>query len=184
MSTKELVRAALFTAMICVVTILVRIFQPAVIIPFSLQPFIMLLTGYLLPPRAAFLSMLAYVMLGLVGIPVFSVPPFGGPAYFLVPSFGFIMALPMAAWAASALIRTNKLWNLLLAGAVGIIILYTIGLSYMYLILNIYLDKSVNLMGLIKIGFLPFILFDLIKVAVAAWLARDLNSRLNLQRFK
>jgi biotin transport system substrate-specific component len=181
LTTKELVRAALFTSMICVVTILVRVFQPVVIIPFSLQPFIMLLAGYLLSPRAAFLSMLAYVMLGLVGIPVFSLAPYGGPAYLLVPSFGFIIALPFAAWAASSLIRVNRIWNFILAGMVGIIVLYVIGLPYMYLLLNFYLDKSIDLLGVLKIGFLPFIFFDLIKVVVAAWLSLDLSTRINLK---
>ncbi|KUG04990.1 substrate-specific component bioy of biotin ecf transporter [hydrocarbon metagenome] len=182
MSTKELVRAALFTAVICVVTILVRMFQPVVVIPFSLQPLIMLLAGYLLSPRAAFLSMSAYIMLGLIGIPVFSVPPYGGPAYILVPSFGFLLGMPLAAWVASRVIRVSKLWNFILAGIAGIIVLYAVGLPYMYIILNFYLEKAVDVMQIIKIGALPFLVFDLIKITVAAFLAVDLSRRLNIER--
>ncbi len=182
MSTKELVRAALFTAMICVVTILIRMFQPVVVIPFSLQPFIMLMAGYLLSPRAAFLSMSAYIMLGLIGIPVFSVPPYGGPAYILVPTFGFLIGMPLAAWAASRMIRASNLWNFIAAGIAGIIVLYAIGMPYMYIILNFYLEKVVDVIQLIKIAVLPFIIFDLIKIFIASLLAVDLSSRLDIER--
>jgi biotin transport system substrate-specific component len=37
MSTREMVWAAMFTALLCVLTILVRMVQPVIIIPFSLQ---------------------------------------------------------------------------------------------------------------------------------------------------
>ncbi|MBO8159743.1 biotin transporter BioY [Thermosyntropha sp.] len=181
-STRELVMAALFTALMCVVTILVRVFQPVVIIPFSLQPFIMLLAACILSPNAAFLSMLAYMLLGLIGMPVFSSPPYGGIAYVLKPSFGFILAFPAAAWVQSKLIRRTNLTNFLAAGIIGVAILYIIGLPYMYVILNLYMGKALNVMQVLKIGFFPFITFDLLKVVVAAFLAVELSRRMDLKR--
>ena len=79
-STREIALAAMFTTIMCVITIMVRIFQPMMVLPFSLQPLVMLLAAYLLSPRAAFLSMLAYLLLGLIGLPVLYSPPYGGPA--------------------------------------------------------------------------------------------------------
>ena len=157
-STREIALAAMFTAIMCVLTIMVRIFQPVVVIPFSLQPLVMLLAAYLLSPRAAFLSMLAYLLLGLIGIPVFSSPPYGGPSYVLVPSFGFLLGFPLAAWMQSRLIKKATMTNFILAGLVGIIIYYAIGLPYMFLILNFYLKNSIDILKLIQIGFIPFIL--------------------------
>ncbi len=177
-STREIALAAMFTAIMCVLTIMVRIFQPVMVLPFSLQPLVMLLAAYLLSPRAAFLSMLAYLLLGLIGLPVFSSPPYGGPAYILVPSFGFLLGFPPAAWIQSRLIKKATMTNFILAGLVGIIIYYIIGLPYMYLILNFYLKNSIDILKVIQIGFIPFITLDLAKMAVAALLARKLSTRL------
>lgn len=182
LSTQELALAAMFTALMCIVTMLVRIFQPIVVLPFSLQPFIMLLAACMLSPRAASLSMLAYLGLGLMGLPVFSVPPYGGPAYVLLPSFGFILGFPVAAWVQSKLINKISVFNFFIAGIVGVIIYYLIGLPYMYVILKFYLGEAINVMNLIKIGFLPFITFDLIKIAIASLLAVQLIRKLDLQR--
>lgn len=182
LSTQELVMAALFTALMCVVTIVVRTLQPVVVIPFSLQPLIMLLAACILSPKAAFLSMLAYLFLGLTGIPVFSSPPYGGPGYVLMPSFGFILAFPLAAYIQSRLIKEINLVYFLGAGLVGVVVLYLIGLPYMYAILNLYLGKGLDVMQILKIGFLPFITFDLLKVIIAAFLAVELSRRLELKR--
>lgn len=182
MSTRELVMASLFTALMCVVTIVVRTLQPVVVIPFSLQPLVMLLAACVLSPRGAFLSMLAYLFLGLIGIPVFSSPPYGGPGYVLMPSFGFILAFPLAAYVQSRLVRKANLANFLGAGIIAVIILYLIGLPYMYLVLNFYLGKAADVMQVLKLGFLPFIGFDLLKVVIAAFLAVELSRRLDLKR--
>ncbi len=177
-STREIALAAMFTAIMCVLTILVRVFQPVMVMPFSLQPLIMLLAAYLLSPRAAFLSMLAYLLLGLIGIPVFSSPPYGGPAYVLVPSFGFLLGFPPAAWLQSRLIKKATMTNFILAGLVGILVYYAVGLPYMYLILNFYLKNTIDILKVIQIGFIPFITLDLAKMVVAALLARKLSTRL------
>ncbi|MEN6347909.1 MAG: biotin transporter BioY [Syntrophomonas sp.] len=181
-STREMVLAAMFTAMVCVLTILVRVFQPVMVIPFSLQPLVMLLAAYLLSPTAAFLSMLAYLMLGLIGLPVFSAPPYGGPAYVLIPSFGFLLAFPLAAGLQSKLIRKSNLINFILAGLAGVTVYYLVGLPYMYLILKFYLGHTVNVMQVIKLGFLPFIIFDILKILVASLIAVQLCRRLEIKR--
>lgn len=181
-STRELVLAAMFTAIMCVLTIMVRVFQPVVVIPFSLQPLVMLLAAYLLSPRAAFLSMLAYLLLGLIGLPVFCSPPYGGPAYVLVPSFGFLLGFAPAAWVQSRLIKNNTLANFMLAGLAGILTYNLVGLPYMYVILNFYLKSSIDILKVIQIGFLPFITLDLIKMVVAGLLARELSKRLDIKR--
>lgn len=182
LSTQELTLAAMFTALMCITTMLVRVFQPIVILPFSLQPFIMLLAAFILTPRGAAFSMLAYLTLGLMGIPVFSLPPYGGPAYILIPSFGFILAFPLAAWVQARLIKKNSLTNFILAGIAGIIIIYLIGLPYMYVILNYYVGQAVDILILLKIALLPFITFDVIKIGLASWLAVQLINRLNLEK--
>jgi len=181
-STNELVLASMFTAVMCTLTILVRIFQPVILIPFSLQPLVMLLAACLLSPPAAFLSMLAYLFLGLLGLPVFSVPPYGGPAYVFIPSFGFLLGFPPAAWLQSRLIRRNNFANFVLAGLAGIAVYYAVGLPYIYLIMKFYLGNTLNILQVIKIGFIPFIGFDLLKLILASLLAVELSRRLAVRR--
>jgi len=181
-STREIVLAAMFTAIMSVLTIMVRMFQPVVVIPFSLQPLVMLLAAYVLSPRAASLSMLAYLMLGLIGFPVFSSPPYGGPAYVLVPSFGFLLGFIPAAWLQSRLIRNTGIINFLAAGIAGVIVYNLIGVPYMYIILNFYLQNSIDILRVMQVGFLPFFALDLVKVVIAALLARELSRKLDISR--
>lgn len=182
LSTREIVLAALFTALMCTVTIMVRVFQPLAVLPFSLQPLIMLLAAYMLSPRAAFLSMLAYLLMGLMGLPVFSLPPYGGLAYVLLPSFGFILAFPLGAWLQSRLIYSNYWWNLLVAGLAGCTVYYLLGLPYMYMILKLYLGQEINVRMLLQIGLIPFVFFDLLKIIAAAVTAREVSRRLGWHR--
>lgn len=181
-STQELVRAAMFAALMCVLTILVRIFQPLVVLPFSLQPLVMLLAACLLSPRAAFLSMLAYMGLGLIGIPVFALPPYGGPAYVLMPSFGFVLAFPVAAWLQSRLIKRINWLNFLTSGLAGVIVMWLIGLTYMYLIMNLYLGHTIDVFRIIELYCLPFLGFDLMKIVLASWLGLEISRRLDIKR--
>ncbi|MEA1960128.1 MAG: biotin transporter BioY [Bacillota bacterium] len=181
-TTREIVLAGFFTALMCVLTILVRTVQPVIVIPFSLQPLVVLMAACFLSPPAAFLSMLAYLLLGLLGLPVFSKPPFGGPAYVLLPSFGFILAFPLAAWVQSKLIKQMKFIQFVLAGMVGVMVIYLVGLPYLYMILNFYTGYTVDVMGVLKMGFLPFIVFDLLKIMGASWLAIEICRRLDYKR--
>lgn len=181
-STQELVRAALFTAIMCVFTIIVRTLQPVLIIPFSLQPLVVMLAACLLSPRAAFLSMLAYVCMGLIGLPVFSKPPYGGLAYIFIPSFGFLLAFPFAACLQSRLIKKSSFLNFVLAGLTGIIVYYIFGLPYLYMILKFYLGQTINVLQVLEIGFIPFIIFDIIKLLISSFLAVEMCRRLNINR--
>lgn len=183
LSTHDIVLAGLFTALVCVLTIMIRVLQPLTgPVPFSLAPLVVMIAACVLTPKAAFLSMLAYLLMGLVGIPVFSAPPYGGPAYVLIPTFGFLLAFPFAAWVQSKLINKISLPQFIYSGVAGIIVTYLIGLPYLYVILNFYLGGSYDIMAILKIGFIPFIIFDMIKVVVAAVLAREICRRLNIRR--
>lgn len=178
-SIREMILAALFAALAMVAAMLVRFGGP--VVPFSLVPFVVMLAGGLLGAKGGALAMLVYVLLGLIGLPVFEKPPFGGPAYFLQPTFGFLLGYIGGAYVTGALLRGRGRPGLLryfLAMAGGLGVLYLFGLPYLYLILNFYLGKTVSVIQVIKIGFLPFIGFDLLKAGAAAALARMISVRL------
>lgn len=182
LSPRDMALAALFAALAAVAAIMVRYGSPA-LVPFSLLPFVALLAGGLLGARLGGLSMLIYVLMGLAGVPVFAKPPFGGPAYVLQPTFGFLLGFIAAAWVTGALIPPKKdpgIARYFLAMLVGLAVIYLLGLPYMYLIVNFYLGKAMPPAQVLKVGFLPFIGFDLIKAAAAAVLASLVHRRVHI----
>jgi len=181
--TRELAYAAVFTALIAASTFITR-FLPAAVVPYSLQTLLVFLAGGVLGRRMAPLSMMAYILLGLVGIPIFASPPYGGPGYFLSPTFGFLIGFVLTAWMVGFCLERwgNTLIAHVLSIVAGIAVMYLIGLPYLYAILNFYLGKGVDVGYVVKIGFLPFIGLDLIKASAAAFISYHVRKNLNLSR--
>ena len=84
--TKTLIYCSLFTALIAVGAF-IKI--PVPVVPFTLQYLFTMLAGLLLGSRKGTLSVVAYMLLGLAGLPIFSEG--GGFWYVLKPSFGYII---------------------------------------------------------------------------------------------
>lgn len=63
-------------------------------VPITLQTTVVLLCGLLLPTRYSFLSVVSYLLLGLIGLPVFSKG--GGFSYALSPTFGYLLGFLLA----------------------------------------------------------------------------------------
>lgn len=180
-STREMVLSGLMAAVMVVVTVITRIPFVHSVVPFSMQPLIALLAGILLGSRIGAMSMIAYLALGLVGLQVFATEPFGGPGYLLKPSFGFLLSYPVVAFVAGKLLESQKapkISRYLMAAWVGVIIIYVIGLPYVYMILNFYAGEATSATAVIKLFFLPFILWDLLKAVAVAVLARAIHQRL------
>lgn len=180
-TSREIALAGLMAAIMVVVTIITRVPFVSAVVPFSLQPLVAVLAGVLLGARIGALSMVVYLLLGLVGLPVFAKPPFGGPAYILMPTFGFLLGQILAAYAAAKILEGNQkrsFTKYLLASLAGMAVIYLVGLPYIYGILNFYVGKAVSVMGVLQIGFLPFALWDVIKAVAVAALAMAIHVRL------
>lgn len=180
LTNREITLAGLMAAIMVVVTVITRIPFINAVIPFSMQTLVAVLAGVLLGSTTGFLSMLAYILLGLVGLPVFATEPFGGPAYVLKPTFGFILGMILAAYVAGLIFEKSdkKLISYLTASVAGMLVIYLVGLPYIFVILNFFLGKTISVYGVIKTGFLPFILWDLIKAVVVALIAKAVHQRL------
>ena len=107
--------------------------------------------------------------MGLIGIPVFSTG--GGFQYVLLPSFGFIIGFLISSLIIGSNIGNTKLLKII-KSVIGLLILDLIGLIYMYFILKYYIESpNANFMYVIEVGFLPFIIKDLISTVLAALIA-------------
>ena len=102
---------------------------------FTLQWFFVLLAGLLLGSRRAFLSVSTYLLIGLVGIPVFARG--GGPSYLIRPTFGFLLGFALAAYVMGKIVEwmhASKPGACLFSATVGYVIYYGMGILYFYFI--------------------------------------------------
>ncbi|AHF05746.1 biotin transporter BioY [Desulfitobacterium metallireducens] len=182
MNVQYLSRTAAIAALTCLAGMILRWVSPA-LVPFSILPVMVLLSGIILGAKYGALAMTVYVVLGLFGLPVFANPPFGGLAYLAKPSFGFILGYIGAAYVVGKIYRPQKFWTAVLAVLMGLVVLYIVGLSYLYAMMRWVLHKPTSLSLVLAIGFLPFIVSDLIKAGIAAWVGnRVVRSRANLNK--
>jgi biotin transport system substrate-specific component len=138
----------LFTAFL-IVTSWIKIPTPFGV-PFTLQVFGVILTIYFLK-RDAWKAILIYILLGALGLPVFAGFA-GGISVILGPTGGYIIGFLIATLV--AYLPFDNIIN----GFLAILIIYIFGVSGLMIKLDLSLIKA------IKIGFLPFIIFDSIKV--------------------
>ena len=176
--TREMILTAIFAALTAVGGFLK---VPAGPRSFTMQVFFTCMAGLLLGPYWGSLSQLIYVLLGLVGLPIFKQG--GGLMYVVKPSFGFLIGLiPMAfivglltRRVSMQLSRPKQFLRLLLAQTVGLVVLYVIGLPYMYLIMKLYLHKSITVWMAVKAGMLVYLPGDAVKIALTVLLYKPLR---------
>lgn len=166
-STKEITLVSLFTALTAIGA---GISIPIGEVPITMQTLFVLLSGIILGPKLGALSQIIYIMLGLVGIPIFAGFT-GGAQSVMKPSFGFIIGFVFAAYIVGKITHTSeglsskKIW---IGSLMGTIVIYLFGLPYMYYMLNIIMAKNLGFYAILKGGCLLFLPGDLIKLVVAS----------------
>jgi len=154
-------------AAVAITAVSAQISIPLPPIPWTLQVFAVLLVGGVLGSKIGALSQLIYLMLGLIGVPVFA-NFHGGPQMVFSPSFGYILAFPIAAAISGISVRFPEKKTLSVAVFfLALIPIYIIGPVYFYLIAPIALGKKLPITGVIAAGVLPFIIPDIIKASLA-----------------
>jgi biotin transport system substrate-specific component len=134
LTVREIVLCGLFIALITAGTF-IRI--PVGTDVYTLQFLFTLLAGLVLGARLGAVAVAAYVLLGLLGVPVFASG--GGPAYVLQPTFGYLLAFILQAWFGGYYVRRGAVVSygrLLLANLGGMVIVYLIGIAWFYLVSN------------------------------------------------
>lgn len=175
MKLRNLVLTALFAALTAIGAF-IRI--PFAFSSITLQFFFTAMAGVLLGRRWGAASQAVYVLLGLVGLPIFTQG--GGFGYVLQPTFGFLIGLIPAAWLIGLMSRKQGgFWWLCLSCLAGLGVLYLVGMPYMAVILNVYLGKGMSLWKLLMAGMIPFLPGDMVKILVTALLCQRLRPALS-----
>ena len=175
-TTSDIVVGGLFVALMAVgafikIMIPLGVFQ----VTFSLQFFFALLAGFLLGGRLGFLSVLAYLLLGLCGLPIFAHG--GGFAYVMKPTFGFLIGFAAAALVTGAITKIMKKKTyprLLFAAFIGEMVYYLCGLVYYFIMFNYVLTNgaTIGFRELITVWFLSTVVPDFILCVLASLVAR------------
>ena len=134
LTVRELVLCGLFIALITIGTF-IRI--PVGTDVYTLQFLFTLLAGLVLGARLGAAAVGAYVLLGLIGVPVFASG--GGPGYILQPTFGYLLGFILQAWFCgrySRKLSEISYRKLLAVNAGGMAIVYLIGISWFYVFSN------------------------------------------------
>ncbi|MFT8321008.1 MAG: biotin transporter BioY [Bacillus sp. (in: firmicutes)] len=148
---------------------------PLPYVPFTLQVLFVFLSGSLLGKKNGMQSQLVYVFIGLVGFPVFTQG--GGIGYVLQPTFGYLIGFIAGAYVIGWIIDhidQPKIYQFILANFAGLLVVYAIGVPYLYLALNSWMDIPSSWTHVVMIGFVYSIAGDIIISVIAGFLAARL----------
>ena len=171
--TRDIVYMSVFTAMISICS---WISIPASI-PFTLQTMGVFTTVGLLGGKRGTLTVLTYILLGAIGIPVFAGLT-GGISVLLGTTGGYIIGFLLSAllmWGLETIMGRNQI-VLAFSMVAGLIVCYVFGTAWFMLI---YTQHSgvIGLSTVLGLCVIPFIIPDLIKIGVALFLINRLKKR-------
>ncbi|MDD3411327.1 MAG: biotin transporter BioY [Eubacteriales bacterium] len=172
--------SALMCALIIVSTLWFKFPIPGTDMLFTTQVFFILLCGQLLPPLYCLYSIGAYLLLGLVGLPVFSAVQ--GIAVVATPSFGYLLSFPLAAMATAWVSRrlAHQKGGRIIASLIGIVVMYVIALAYIAALKGLFLGAPIPIGTLLSAYCFAFLPLDIVKGVLAALLAARLEKPLAL----
>lgn len=166
LTIRKITMCALFTALIAVGAF-IKI--PVPLIPFTLQTMFVVLAGLLLGGKLGGLSAVLYMVLGLIGIPIFTGG--GGFGYIFRPTFGYIIGFCVAAYVVGriAFSSTGKvtLGRMFIAMLAGLGIIYAVGVAYFYIIQNFVNGVPISAAKVMTVGFLMTLPGDLITCSIS-----------------
>lgn len=166
-AVKDLVFTAMFAAIIAVCSILSI---PIGEVPVTLQTFAVCLSAAVLGWKRGTLSVLVYVLLGAVGVPVFAGMS-GGVGILAGPTGGYIIGfIPAALIIGLAADKwERRALPLTLAMALGVLVCYAIGTVWFMVVTGMHLGESLMLCVV------PFLIPDAVKIALAMVLSNRLS---------
>ncbi len=138
-------------------------------VPMTLHTLAVFLLAAALGPRLGLAAMAAYLTAGALGLPVFSGTPERGIglAYMAGPTGGYLAGYLLGAGLTGWLAQGRGLIGRVLAMLAGLAVVYALGLAW--------LATFVPAQTLLAAGFTPFILGDLVKLALASGLITGLT---------
>ncbi len=147
-----------------------RIYLPWTPIPITLQTAAVIISGLILGKFFGLFSQMLYLLIGFLGMPWFANQQ-GGYEIIIGPTAGYLLGFLIASfasgWFSEKLSRkkVNSWLFLTLMLLINFITIYTPGLIHLYLWFSIGNSTPITIVNLFLIGFIPFIIGDIIKIS-------------------
>ena len=161
----ELVRVALFGGLLCVLSP-VAIPVPVSPVPLTLATFTVYLVGMLLGAKQGVLSVLVYLLLGMVGLPVFSGFS-GGIGVLLGPTGGYLIGYLPCAWIVGGMTGKKtgqkRFFKNVAAMTLGTVVCYLFGTAWFLAVMR----GSYTIGQALLVCVVPYLVFDSVKILAA-----------------
>ncbi|CEN30190.1 MAG: biotin transporter BioY [Paeniclostridium sp.] len=176
LNTKDLIICAIF-ASITAILAQIAIPIPFSTVPLTMQVFAVAISGIILGSKRGFISMLIYVLLGAIGIPVFAQMS-GGIGIIFGYTGGFIMAFPIMSLIIGYISeKYNKTIYIVLVMILSLAINYGIGTAWYSIVSGVGFKEG------FMVCVAPFIFVDFIKIALATTIGITVKKRLKKEVF-
>ncbi|MEA1970595.1 MAG: biotin transporter BioY [Thermodesulfobacteriota bacterium] len=174
-STRGMTYAATFGAMTAIGAYIIIPLPP---VPITLQTFVMYLAASLLGRRLGPLSQTVYILLGIIGLPVFA----GGKAglgVLIGPTGGYLIGFIIGAYIIGRMIESRKhsgyVW-IALSLITATVVIYICGVAQLSVVARLSMGKAIT------VGVLPFLIGDAIKIVAATLLIVRIKSRAQIKK--
>lgn len=167
---KMMIVAALFAAIIAVAAQIMINVPP---VPFTLMTIAVMLTATILGAKYGTLAVTVYVLMGVIGLPVFAGMK-SGLGIILGPTGGYLLAIIPAAFFVGGYIEKfgHSKVQAIIANVIAALIILILGSVWLKVVADL------PWVGAFKGGMLPFIIPDMAKAVVAALLGIIIRNRL------
>ena len=158
---------------VAIIAILAQITIPIPPVPLTMQTFAIGLIATIIPWRQSVATMFVYVIIGGIGLPVFAYFT-GGVAKLFGPTGGYLFSFIIMAFIIGFYLSKtgDSKWHAISANLIGMLINLIIGTVWLKYYLKINWDEA------FISGFLPFIVFGIIKAVLAASIGLTIRRRL------
>lgn len=167
----DIIFIALFSALI---SVFAQIAIPTTV-PFTLQTLGVFISAALLGCKRGTLSVIIYILLGLVGLPVFSGFS-GGLGKLTGPTGGYIVGFIITAIVVGLMcdLLGKKFWVLITSMTAGLLLCYLLGTIWFCI------SSNTDFLSALTICVVPFIIPDVAKIIVASILVKRLDKIVKL----
>lgn len=148
-------------------------------IPWTLQTLGVYLTVLILGGKRGTMAVLLYILVGLLGIPVFSGMRAGVNVLFGLTGgyiIGFVF-LALCMWMMEKM--TYTLVGLIFSMLIGLIACYSFGTIWFMMIYHQSVG-TIDVLSVLNLCVFPFVIFDLIKICIAVMISRRIQKHINI----
>ncbi|KPK17636.1 MAG: biotin synthase [Nitrospira bacterium SG8_3] len=147
---------------------------PFPLVPITLQTLFLNLAAALLGGRLGALSQVIYLLLGIIGLPVFA----GGKAgigVLIGPTGGYLIGFVVASYVIGRLIemkeRAGFIW-MACSMVLGLVVIYLLGITQLSIVAKLTLKKALT------VGVLPFLIGDALKIILATLITIKIRDKI------